>query len=279
MWDILHIDPRSSPLRTRVMDHPSGGCKRSGRVWATHPPDHLWRCVRAWSLEDDEPRACWAVWRIEHPDGVEGWQDTMAGTCYEDAGLMPLQKKVLNSELQFGIRRRGAQRTRWLDQMKPVGDRVSTWMGGCSQGPSILENHCLNDRAMSHRRAVSWVGQQERERETFNCVKLFFFCFGKDSCRVDKKIRVQGIVTCAGAYCVTKFCTRSETRGYQWVSRFGPSRFKSFYKRLAIRQMNERKIITKDRPPLLIGASTVLYLVFVFYFKSLYHFLTLFQGS
>ena len=34
------------------------------------------------------------VQRTEHPDGDKGWQDTMAGTCYEDAGLMPHQDGV-----------------------------------------------------------------------------------------------------------------------------------------------------------------------------------------
>ena len=43
-----------SPLRTGVLGHPSGRCKRSGRVWATHPSNHFWRCVRAWSVEEKD---------------------------------------------------------------------------------------------------------------------------------------------------------------------------------------------------------------------------------
>ena len=32
--------------------------ERSECGCATHPSDHIWRCVRAWSLEEkDEPRA------------------------------------------------------------------------------------------------------------------------------------------------------------------------------------------------------------------------------
>ena len=69
MWDIPHIDIPGGPLRTHVLDHPSGGCKLSGRVWATHLPDHLWRCVWVSSMEKkDELRACWAVRWTEHPD-------------------------------------------------------------------------------------------------------------------------------------------------------------------------------------------------------------------
>ena len=87
--DISHIDSPGGSLQTRVLDHSSGACKRSGGVWATHPPDHLWRCVRAWSVEEkDEPRACWDVRRTEHPDGGEGWQDTMVGAYHENAGLI-----------------------------------------------------------------------------------------------------------------------------------------------------------------------------------------------
>ena len=32
--------------------------------------------------------------RTEHPDGGEGWQDTMDVACHEDAGLMPHQEGV-----------------------------------------------------------------------------------------------------------------------------------------------------------------------------------------
>ena len=59
--------------------------------------NHLWWCVRAWSLEKkDEQRVCWAVRQTEHPDGGEGWQDTIAGACYEDTELMSRQEGVGN---------------------------------------------------------------------------------------------------------------------------------------------------------------------------------------
>jgi len=57
--------------------------------------------------------------KLADADGGEGWQDTMAEACHEDAG--------------FGMRHSGAQQTRWLDHVKR--DRVSTWSEiGCLHG-------------------------------------------------------------------------------------------------------------------------------------------------
>ena len=79
----------------------------------------------------------------EHPDGGEGWQDTMAGACHEDTGLMPHQEGVRQrSPVRNKAQGSTANSMAGSGEAKPVGNRVSAWMGGCSQRPSILENCC-----------------------------------------------------------------------------------------------------------------------------------------
>ena len=64
-----------------------------------------------------------AVRRIEHPDGNEDRQDTMAGACYEDVGLMSYQEGVQ----QLGRKRRTHSTS---GEARSVGDQVSSSMGG-----------------------------------------------------------------------------------------------------------------------------------------------------
>ena len=73
-------------------------------------------------------------------------------------------KKVFDSDLQFGIRRRGhtANSMAGPGEARPDGDRVSAWMGGCSQGPSILDNCCGPGHVTP---TCSIVSRPTRERE------------------------------------------------------------------------------------------------------------------
>ena len=89
----------------------------------------------------------------------------MAGPCYENAGLMPHQE---------GVRQRSPVRHKMLGSIansmagpgeaRPVGDRVSAWMGSCSQGPSILERLLTHIDVLYHEQA------NKRERE--GCLHL-----------------------------------------------------------------------------------------------------------
>ena len=108
-----------------------------------------------------------AVRWTEHPDGSEGWQATMAGACHEDAGLMPHQEGVRQwSPVWHKAHGSTANSMAGWGKARPVGDRVSTWMGGCSQGPSILENYCWPDYITSTCSIVSRPARErERERE------------------------------------------------------------------------------------------------------------------
>ena len=72
-----------------------------------------------------------------------GWQDTMAGVGHEDVGLMPHQEGVRQrSPARHKAQGSTANSMAGSDEARPHGERVSAWMGGCSQGPSILENYC-----------------------------------------------------------------------------------------------------------------------------------------
>ena len=50
-------------------------------------------------------------------------------------------KKVFDPQFDTTQRRTASLLAR-SGEAKPVGDRVSTWMGGCSEGMSILKNYC-----------------------------------------------------------------------------------------------------------------------------------------
>ena len=60
----------------------------------------------------------------------------MAGVCHEDAGLMPHQEGVRQrSAVRYKAQRSTANSMTGSSEARSVGNRVSTWMGGCSQGP------------------------------------------------------------------------------------------------------------------------------------------------
>ena len=66
-----------------------------------------------------------------------------AGACHEDAGLMPHQEGVRQrSPVRHKAQGSTANSMAGPGEARPDGDRVSAWMGGCSQGPCILENNC-----------------------------------------------------------------------------------------------------------------------------------------
>ena len=68
--------------------------------------------------------ALFGYWITEHPDGGEGWQDTMAGACYDDVGLMPHQEGARQRSL---VRHKTQGSTANLmagsGVVRPVGDR------------------------------------------------------------------------------------------------------------------------------------------------------------
>ena len=63
--------------------------------------------------------------------------------------------KVFDSDPQFGIRRRGAQRTRWLDQVKRDLSEIGCLHGWEAAARDRASWRIVVDRALSHRRALS----------------------------------------------------------------------------------------------------------------------------
>ena len=64
-----------------------------------------------------------------------------AGASYEDAGLMPHQEGVRQRSLVWHkAQGRTASSMTASGEARPVGDRMSIWMGGCSQ--VIVEIDC-----------------------------------------------------------------------------------------------------------------------------------------
>ena len=84
-------DSPGGPLWTGVLDHPSGGCKRSIRE------RRILLVIFSGVFKHVASRR-WMTQELADADGSEGWQDTMAEACHEDAG--------------FGMRQSGAQQTR-----------------------------------------------------------------------------------------------------------------------------------------------------------------------
>ena len=143
MWDTSHIDSSSGPLRTRVLDQLSGRRNRSRRVWANYSSDHLWRCVRVWRRRMNhelaelygEPsilvvakagRICWLGHVMRMLDSFP-------------------TKKVFESDPQFDMRCMGAQRTRWLGQVKRDLSEIEClngWEAAGSDWGRILEHDC-----------------------------------------------------------------------------------------------------------------------------------------
>ena len=76
-------------------------------------------------------------------------------------------KKAFDSDPQFGIRRRGAQRTRWLDQVKRDLSEFGCLHGWETAARDRAPRRIVVDRAMSHRegeRDVSKYDSSERDR-------------------------------------------------------------------------------------------------------------------
>ena len=87
---------------------------------------------------------------------------------HEDAGLMPHQEGVRQRSLvRYKAQGSTANSMAGSGEATPVGDWVSTWMGGCSQGPSILENCCGPGHVTPTCSIVSRpTRERERERNT-----------------------------------------------------------------------------------------------------------------
>ena len=117
--------------------------------------------------------------------GREGWTTSMLSctanraSCkwrrlagYNGWGMLCPSKKMFNSDPKFGIRCRGAQRTRWLDRVKRDLTEIGCLHGWEAAVRDRASWRIVVDQAMSHRRALSGAGQQEGERVTIYAIIL-----------------------------------------------------------------------------------------------------------